>query len=92
MHDIGAISAMSSDSQAMGRVGEVITRTWQTADKVYIYLVPCKALGREKIVISGLRCVASFRASALLRAGCVLLLVSKRRLGYPYPHEVVAWR
>lgn len=34
MHDIGAISAMSSDSQAMGRVGEVITRTWQTADKV----------------------------------------------------------
>lgn len=37
MHDIGAISAMSSDSQAMGRVGEVITRTWQTADKVYIY-------------------------------------------------------
>ncbi|CBN76561.1 urease [Ectocarpus siliculosus] len=34
MHDIGAISAMSSDSQAMGRVGEVITRTWQTADKM----------------------------------------------------------
>lgn len=31
---MGAISAMSSDSQAMGRVGEVITRTWQTADKV----------------------------------------------------------
>lgn len=34
LHDMGAISAMSSDSQAMGRVGEVITRTWQTADKV----------------------------------------------------------
>jgi urease subunit alpha len=31
LHDIGAISMMSSDSQAMGRVGEVITRTWQTA-------------------------------------------------------------
>ncbi|GAB5366867.1 hypothetical protein AAMO2058_001180700 [Amorphochlora amoebiformis] len=34
LHDMGAISIMSSDSQAMGRVGEVITRTWQTADKM----------------------------------------------------------
>ena len=33
LHDMGAISIMSSDSQAMGRVGEVITRTWQTAAK-----------------------------------------------------------
>src|SRR5687767_12812 len=34
LHDIGAISMISSDSQAMGRVGEVITRTWQTASKM----------------------------------------------------------
>ena len=34
LHDIGALSMMSSDSQAMGRVGEVIIRTWQTADKM----------------------------------------------------------
>jgi urease subunit alpha len=34
LHDIGAISMMSSDSQAMGRVGEVIIRTWQTAHKM----------------------------------------------------------
>ena len=34
LHDLGAISIMSSDSQAMGRIGEVITRTWQTADKM----------------------------------------------------------
>jgi len=34
LHDLGAISMMSSDSQAMGRVGEVITRTWQTAHKM----------------------------------------------------------
>ena len=34
LHDIGAISMMSSDSQAMGRVGEVILRTWQTAHKM----------------------------------------------------------
>lgn len=40
LHDIGAISMMSSDSQAMGRVGEVTTRNWQTADKMK------KAIGR----------------------------------------------
>ena len=34
MHDIGAFSIISSDSQAMGRVGEVPIRTWQTADKM----------------------------------------------------------
>lgn len=34
LHDIGAISMMSSDSQAMGRVGETILRTWQTAHKM----------------------------------------------------------
>ncbi len=36
LHDLGAISMISSDSQAMGRVGEVITRTWQTAHKMKI--------------------------------------------------------
>ncbi|HEV8031895.1 MAG TPA: urease subunit alpha [Stellaceae bacterium] len=34
LHDLGAFSMMSSDSQAMGRAGEVIIRTWQTADKM----------------------------------------------------------
>lgn len=34
LHDLGAMSIMASDSQAMGRVGEVIIRTWQTADKM----------------------------------------------------------
>jgi urease subunit alpha len=34
LHDLGAFSIVSSDSQAMGRVGEVIIRTWQTADKM----------------------------------------------------------
>jgi len=34
LHDLGALSIMSSDSQAMGRAGEVIIRTWQTADKM----------------------------------------------------------
>ncbi|ANJ00163.1 urease subunit alpha [Polynucleobacter wuianus] len=36
LHDLGAFSMLSSDSQAMGRVGEVIIRTWQTADKMKV--------------------------------------------------------
>src|ERR1043165_4228653 len=36
LHDLGALSMMSSDSQAMGRVGEVIMRTWQTAHKMKV--------------------------------------------------------
>ncbi len=36
LHDMGAFSVISSDSQAMGRVGEVITRTWQTAHKMKV--------------------------------------------------------
>ena len=36
LHDIGAISIMSSDSQAMGRIGEVVARTWQTAAKMKV--------------------------------------------------------
>jgi len=36
LHDLGAISMMSSDSQAMGRIGEVIIRTWQTAHKMKV--------------------------------------------------------
>ena len=34
LHDMGAISMISSDSQAMGRVGEVVSRTWRTASKL----------------------------------------------------------
>ncbi len=40
LHDLGAFSMISSDSQAMGRVGEVITRTWQTANKMKIQRGP----------------------------------------------------
>ncbi|SFJ68185.1 urease subunit alpha [Bosea sp. OK403] len=40
LHDLGALSMMSSDSQAMGRVGEVITRTWQTAHKMKLQRGP----------------------------------------------------
>ncbi|MQA39252.1 urease subunit alpha [Rugamonas aquatica] len=40
LHDMGAISMMSSDSQAMGRVGEVVMRTWQTAHKMKVQRGP----------------------------------------------------
>jgi urease subunit alpha len=45
LHDIGALSMISSDSQAMGRVGEVIVRTWQTAHKMKVQR---GALGEDK--------------------------------------------
>jgi urease subunit alpha len=53
LHDMGAISMMSSDSQAMGRVGEVVVRTWQTAHKMKVQfggLAPDGAVpaGRER--------------------------------------------
>jgi urease subunit alpha len=50
LHDLGAISMMSSDSQAMGRVGEVILRTWQTAHKMKQQRgpLPEEADGRER--------------------------------------------
>jgi len=47
LHDIGAISMISSDSQAMGRVGEVISRTWRTASKMRDVLGPLRELGDE---------------------------------------------
>ncbi len=43
LHDLGAISMMSSDSQAMGRIGEVITRTWQTAHKMKVQFGPLES-------------------------------------------------
>ncbi|HEX4945003.1 MAG TPA: urease subunit alpha [Usitatibacteraceae bacterium] len=42
LHDLGAFSMMSSDSQAMGRVGEVVIRTWQTAHKMRVQRGPAK--------------------------------------------------
>ncbi len=52
LHDLGAFSMMSSDSQAMGRVGEVILRTWQTAHKMKVqrgWLPPSPASGRGAV-------------------------------------------
>src|SRR5216683_3303457 len=45
LHDLGALSMISSDSQAMGRVGEVIMRTWQTAHKMKVQRGPLSDAG-----------------------------------------------
>lgn len=49
LHDQGAISIISSDSQAMGRIGEVVSRTWRTAAKMRTHRGPLKgdADGRD---------------------------------------------
>ncbi len=56
LHDLGAFSMMSSDSQAMGRVGEVITRTWQTAHKMR------EQFGTLESPVAAHRCADNFRA------------------------------
>jgi urease alpha subunit len=48
LHDDGAISMISSDSQAMGRVGEVVSRTWRTASKMREFRGPMSSLGDEE--------------------------------------------
>ncbi len=48
LHDLGAISIMASDSQAMGRVGEVLSRTWQTADKMKRQFGELSGSGHDK--------------------------------------------
>ncbi|KIJ50824.1 hypothetical protein M422DRAFT_159179 [Sphaerobolus stellatus SS14] len=53
LHDIGAISMISSDSQAMGRVGEVVSRTWRTAAKMKEFRGSLKELGDKEGVDNG---------------------------------------
>jgi urease subunit alpha len=60
LHDLGVISMMSSDSQAMGRVGEVITRTWQTAHKMRVQRGPLDGDGPLRDNDRVLRYVAKY--------------------------------
>ena len=59
LHDLGALSMMSSDSQAMGRVGEVVTRTWQTAHKMKVQRGPLpeeKGAGNDNFRVTPVCC------------------------------------
>ena len=69
LHDLGAISMMSSDSQAMGRVGEVVTRTWQTAHKMKAQRgpLPGEAAGSDNLRIR--RYVAKYTVNPAIAHG-----------------------
>ena len=76
MHDLGAISMMTSDSQAMGRAGEVITRTWQIADQMKRQRgkLPEDAVGNDNFRIK--RYVAKYTINGAIAHGMSHLIGS----------------
>ena len=69
LHDIGAISMMSSDSQAMGRVGEVIMRTWQTAHKMKLQRGPLAPDGQRNDNFRVKRYIAKYTINPAITHG-----------------------
>ncbi len=69
LHDLGALSMMSSNSQAMGRVGEVIIRTWQTADKMKHQRGPLEGDGRLNDNARAKRYVAKYTINPAIAHG-----------------------
>ncbi len=69
LHDLGALSMMASDSQAMGRVGEVITRTWQTAHKMKTQRGPLPGDGTRRDNARVKRYVAKYTINPAIAHG-----------------------
>ncbi len=69
LHDLGAFSMISSDSQAMGRVGEVITRTWQTANKMKIQRGPLEEKDTENDNYRAKRYIAKYTINPAITNG-----------------------
>jgi len=69
LHDLGAFSMISSDSQAMGRVGEVITRTWQTAHKMKVQRGPLPQDGARNDNFRAKRYVAKYTINPAITHG-----------------------
>jgi len=69
LHDLGAFSMLSSDSQAMGRVGEVITRTWQTAHKMKIQRGPLPGDSGRKDNFRAKRYIAKYTINPAIAHG-----------------------
>jgi urease subunit alpha len=69
LHDLGAISMMSSDSQAMGRVGEVILRTWQTAHKMKVQRGKLPADGARNDNFRARRYIAKYTINPAITHG-----------------------
>jgi len=69
LHDLGAISMMSSDSQAMGRVGEVVMRTWQTAHKMKVERGPLPGESGRNDNLRIRRYIAKYTINPAIAAG-----------------------
>jgi urease subunit alpha len=69
LHDLGAFSMLSSDSQAMGRVGEVIIRTWQTAHKMRQQRGPLRGEGGDNDNLRARRYVAKYTINPAIAHG-----------------------
>jgi urease subunit alpha len=69
LHDMGALSMMSSDSQAMGRVGEVIIRTWQTAHKMRVQRGPLPGEKGDNDNLRARRYVAKYTINPAIAHG-----------------------
>ena len=69
LHDLGALSMMSSDSQAMGRVGEVIIRTWQTAHKMKVQRGPLPGESGQNDNLRARRYIAKYTINPAIAHG-----------------------
>src|SRR5690606_21660744 len=69
LHDLGAFSMISSDSQAMGRVGEVVTRTWQTAHKMKVQRGPLAEDANEADNLRVRRYIAKYTINPAIAHG-----------------------
>jgi urease subunit alpha len=88
LHDIGALSMMSSDSQAMGRIGEVIIRTWQTAHKMKQQRGRLKQENGDNDNVRAKRYVAKYTINPAIAHGVAKLIgsVEKGKLA-----DLVLW-
>jgi urease subunit alpha len=89
LHDIGAISMMSSDSQAMGRVGEVIMRTWQTAHKMKVQRGSLKEDSSRHDNFRAKRYIAKYTINPAITHGISHLVGS---LGVGKIADIVLWK
>src|SRR5262250_406920 len=69
LHDLGVLSMLSSDSQAMGRIGEVVTRTWQTAHKMKVQRGPLPEDSSRNDNIRAKRYVAKYTINPAVTHG-----------------------
>src|SRR5207253_2625138 len=81
LHDLGALSMISSDSQAMGRVGEVIIRTWQTAHYRPMFAMFGKAMAASCITFTSAAAIADGLASRLGLSRPLVAVADTRTLG-----------